>query len=161
MDRTRMRTAEIKRMLIACADDEVPHSIEEFKQYIAQNTDKTFSIGQLSGALAQLTTLGELENIERGVYRKKSIRYEEEKQREAKEKQGSESKQDDETKQNNETKQNSELRKQIKICLTETEEKLAQIVGATTVWDLDDEEFELLKTVRWLSRQMNMVASKC
>ncbi len=67
----RLTTAEIKMLLRQCAADEEIHPIEDFKRFIAERTEKNYSVGQLSGALAQLAALGELENVERGLYRKK------------------------------------------------------------------------------------------
>lgn len=66
----RLKTSEIKLLLRQCVQDGKNHPVDDFKKYIAQNAEKSFSIGQLSGAISQLTALKELENIGRGLYRK-------------------------------------------------------------------------------------------
>ncbi len=149
----RLTTAEIKMLLRQCAADGEIHSIEAFKRFIAERTEKNYSVGQLSGALAQLAALGELENVERGLYRSKKA--------------GSGAGGDRRVygpcvrEEKDEGKQNKELREQIRTCLEETEERLARIAGAANVWELSSEDFELLGETRRLSERMKAVMSKC
>lgn len=141
----RLTTAEIKQLLSACAEDGAVHPIEDFKQYIGRKSDKPFSVGQLSGAIAQLTALGELENVERGVYQKK----------------GGGRRPEGRSEKNPDSEQGIEMRRQLKECLTGAEEKLALIVGSVNVWQISGEELELLREVKRLGEWMEALASRC
>lgn len=164
----RLKTAEIKLLLKECVEDGNVHPIDDFKRYIAEKTGKPYSIGQLSGSIAQLAALGVLENVDRGLYRKgkgndrvtgkkdqNTMDYENIKDHQNK------TDEHNETKQDNETRQGNEMWKNVKIFLTKAEKELADIVRNENVWNLSSGEFELLREVKELGERMNAIAAKC
>ncbi len=170
----RLKTAEIKLLLKECVEDGNVHPIDDFKRYIAGKTGKPYSIGQLSGSIAQLAALGVLENVDRGLYRKgnsndrgtdkkdqSAMDYENRKDYQNKTNEHNEVKQDNETKQANETRQDNEMWRNVKIFLTGAEKELADIVGSANVWNLSSREFELLREVKELGERMNAIAARC
>ena len=141
----KISTAEIKKLILICAADETPHSVADFKRYILENSDKEFTPGQISGAIYQLSETGELDNIERGLYRikRKDIPHMNEK-----------------TDARNIEKE-AEYRTLIRLCLEQTEKQLEEIVNNINVWKLTSAEFEFLGEIKKLNEQMKRIASKC
>lgn len=141
----RISTAEIKLLLLECAEDGKVHAVSDFKQYMSQRTDKEYSSGQVSGALYQLTEMGVLVNLSRGLYQK-----------------GSKSVQQTEMVATNTIAQtNSEFRKQIKHCLQNTEQELERIVNQINVWELTTADFEFLGEIKRFNEQMNKLSERC
>ena len=141
----KISTAEIKKLILTCATDEKSHSVADFKRYILENSDKEFTPGQISGAIYQLSETGELDNIERGLYRikRKDIPHMNEK-----------------TDARNIEKE-AEYRTLIRLCLEQTEKQLEEIVNNINVWKLTSAEFEFLGEIKKLNEQMKRIASKC
>ena len=144
----KISTAEIKKLIIACAADEKLHTVADFKQYILENSDKEFTPGQISGAIYQLSQTGELDNIERGLYRSTS-------------KQVSHINEGADTGTLEKVEEKAEYRTLIRLCLEQTEQQLEEIVSAINVWKLTNAEFEFLGEIKKLNEQMKRVASKC
>ena len=144
----KISTAEIKRLMIACAADGKPHSVADFKRYILENSDKEFTPGQISGAIYQLSETGELDNIERGLYRSTS-------------KEVSHINEEPDTRTLEKLEEKAEYRTRIRLCLEQTEQQLEEIVSNINVWKLTSAEFEFLGEIKKLNEQMKRVASKC
>lgn len=144
----KISTAEIKRLMIACAADGRPHSVADFKRYILENSDKEFTPGQISGAIYQLSETGELDNIERGLYRSTS-------------KEVSHINEEPDTRTLEKLEEKAEYRTRIRLCLEQTEQQLEGIVSNINVWKLTSAEFEFLGEIKKLNEQMKRVASKC
>ena len=144
----KISTAEIKRLMIACAADGKPHSVADFKRYILENSDKEFTPGQISGAIYQLSETGELDNIERGLYRSTS-------------KEVSHINEEPDTRTLEKLEEKAEYRTRIRLCLEQTEQQLEGIVSNINVWKLTSAEFEFLGEIKKLNEQMKRVASKC
>ena len=144
----KISTAEIKKLMIACAADGEPHSVADFKRYILENSDKEFTTGQISGAIYQLSENGELNNIERGLYKITSKAFPH--RNEA-----------TNTRNFEKLEEKAEYRTLIKLCLEQTEQQLEEIVNTINVWKLTSAEFEFLGEIKKLNEQMKRVASKC
>ncbi len=178
----RLKTAEIKIFLRECVQDGNCHTIDDFKKHIADNSGKSFTIGQLSGAISQLTALGELEKVERGLYRNGmgtgiiSGRETVTVNRENEAANGCEMMQEkefgqirkvngeniaDKIGETEENKQIKEMWDALRTFLEEADRSLADIVGRANVWNLSGAEFELLREVKRLGEQMKAIASKC
>lgn len=144
----KISTAEIKKLMIACALDEKIHSVADFKRYISENSDKEFTSGQISGAIHQLSENGELDNIERGLYKitRKAISYTNERANIV-------------NMQKKEEK--TEYRTLIKICLEETEQKLDAIVKDIHVLKVTKAEFEFFDEIKKLNELMEHIVSMC
>lgn len=144
----KISTAEIKKLVIACAADEKTHSVADFKRYILENSNKEFTPGQISGAIYQLSATGELDNIERGLYRgtSKAVSYMNE---------------DVDTRNLDKLEEKAEYRTLIRLCLEQTEQQLEEIVSGINVWKLTNAEFEFLGEIKKLNEQMKRVVSKC
>ncbi len=158
----RLKTAEIKVLLKECVEDGKVHPIDDFKWYITERTRKSFSIGQLSGAISQLATLGILESVERGLYRKGSNNDRDTDKWDRMDTDYKKHKNcHNRTNEHNGIRQDNEMWRNVKIFLAEAEKELADIVGSANVWNLNSEEFELLKEVKELGERMNAIAAKC
>lgn len=145
----KISTAEIKKLMIACAADGKPHSVADFKRYISENSSKEFTSGQISGALYQLSELGELDNVERGFYRSTG-------------KIVSNILNDYVEISNVEkSEETAEYRTSIRLCLEQTEKELEEIVSGINVWKLTSAEFEFLGEIKKLNEQMKRVVAKC
>ncbi len=144
----KISTAEIKKLMIECAADEKPHSVADFKRYILENSDKEFTPGQISGAIYQLSETGELDNIERGLYRSTG-------------KVVSHINEEADTRTLEKLEEKAEYRTLIRLCLEQTEQQLEGIVSNINVWKLTSAEFEFLGEIKKLNEQMKRVASKC
>ncbi len=83
----RISTAEIKMLIKECVKQEGMYTALDFKEYIAVNSGKDVTRGQISGAVSQLVDAKEIVRVGRGLYakdmkvtinKKKSIVHEEE-----------------------------------------------------------------------------------
>ena len=66
----KITTAEIKLLLKECIKTDKIYTISDFSSYISQNSDKTFTKSQISGAVNQLLDLEDIVRIERGLYKR-------------------------------------------------------------------------------------------
>lgn len=146
MERT-LTTAEIKMFIMDCVQDGEIYAVSELKQYIASQTDKLFTPGQISGALMQLTAMEKLQSKGRGLY----VIGDHAKDTEAETPEGAGTLSEEQIK----------FRKQIKECMEETAQRLQKIVNQVDMFEATDEEFQFLGEIRKLNEQMKKIASKC
>lgn len=139
----KISTAEIKMLMLDCAKDKKVHVVDDFKHYISEKSDKEYTSGQISGAVYQLSEIGMLEKVGRGLYQLGSKAL-------------------DGTEEDNENEQEYvEFRGKVKLCLQKTEQQLEQIVEQINVWELTTKDFEFLGEIKRLNEQMKEIAEKC
>lgn len=135
----RLTTGEIKILIKRGMEQSESKTIPEIDAYIRQHSNKQFTKGQLTGAVAQLVDRNELVRIERGVYRRGEIA-------------------DD---QNNVNVYNDiDLKTQITACLKRTAVELARIVSSVDILVANEEDFELLNKIRALRGDMESIINQ-
>ena len=110
--------------------------------YIRNNSEKQFTRGQLSGALAQLVDNGDIVRVSRGLYSKDSMTMV--------------------TKNllvREETK--SVFKQSTYRMLKNVETELAKVVSDTDVWKLEKDDFEILSKVCGLKEHIEEVMRLC
>lgn len=132
----RLTTGEIKVLIKRGMEQSESKTIPEIEEYIHQHTDKQFTKGQLTGAVAQLVDRNELVRIERGVYRRGEVA---------------------DGQINVNTYNDIDFKTQIKACLKKTAVELARIVSSVDILAADEEDFELLNKIRALRGDMESI----
>ena len=66
----KISTAEIKMLIKECVRQGGMHTAPDFKEYIAANSGKDVTRGQISGAISQLVDTKEIVRVGRGLYAK-------------------------------------------------------------------------------------------
>ena len=67
-NKMKMSTAEIKMIIKKQISDGKNYTPSDFSELLKATSDKTFTIGQLSGAIKQLADNGDIQKKERGLY---------------------------------------------------------------------------------------------
>lgn len=138
----KISTAEIKILIKECIKTGGVFTAENFGNYIRNNSDKQFTRGQLSGALAQLVDNGDIVRVSRGLYSKDSMTMV--------------------TKNllvREETK--SVFKQSTYRMLKNVETELAKVVSDTDVWKLEKDDFEILSKVCGLKEHIEEVMRLC
>lgn len=126
----KLTTGEIKILIKNCLSEVSYSSVPEIKQYIAQNTIKEFTNGQIIGAIGQLVKRGDIENVERGVYKK-----------------------------NNNEKlflNGKDFNDQIKLCLNNTMNELSSIIKRTDIIALDEKDYKKINRIKELKEYIDL-----
>lgn len=137
-----MSTAEIKMLIKKCVKTNGTYTAADFSKYIKIKSEKEFTRGQISGALAQLTDSGDIVRVERGLYSGK-----------------------------NQAEQNidngpsfhpkTQFKKEALRKLDSMEGMLADFVNSIKVWDLEGEDLEILLIFRELKNSMENARKRC
>ena len=135
----RLTTGEIKILIKRGMEQSESKTIPEIEEYIRQHTDKQFTKGQLTGAVAQLVDRNELVRIERGVYRRGQAA-------------------DGQIDVN--SCNDIDLKIQIIACLKKTAVELARIVSSVDILVADEDDFELLNKIRKLRGDMELIINQ-
>lgn len=135
----RLTTGEIKILIKRGVEQGESKTIPEIDAYIRQHTDKQFTRGQLTGAIAQLVDRNEIVRIERGVYQRRDA---------ADEQDGAN------------VYHEVDLKIQIVACLKKTAAELARIVSSVDILAADEEDFELLNRIRALRGDMESIINQ-
>lgn len=154
-----LTTAEIKKLILQCLEDNEVHSIPDIKYYLSQKSSKRFTLGQVSGAISQLATLNLIAKTGRGLYVQGENYRNEMKKLHITETNEAEIR--DEGKKN--FNEQTEFRRQIKKCLKESAaelEKAAQNINVLELMDLPDEETAFVLEVKRLREQMLKLVEK-
>ena len=138
----RISTAEIKILIKDCIKQEGMYTASDFKEYIAVNSGKDVTRGQISGAVSQLVDTKEIVRVGRGLYakdmkvtinKKKSIVHEEE----------------------------DTLKTQIYNTLIKVEKELATTISSIDIWKVNDENFEIVTKMRELKDYIEEIKVQC
>lgn len=139
----KISTAEIKVLLKECVKTEGNYTVLDFSEYVAKNSNKSFTKSQVSGAIAQLLDTGDIVRIERGLYRRKT----------------------GETKNNANIKttkcKNNLFAQEAVQCLNKMEDMLADFANSKKIWQLNESEFEILAKMRELKESLEELRKKC
>lgn len=141
----RISTGEIKKLLKECTANGRDCTPQDFADYISRNSSKEFTKGQLAGAIAQLADCGDLEKVERGLYRGRNAQ-------DGMQVVGSIVR----TSYGNSTFVN-----EIGDCLKKTTGELQRIVERADVFNMNQNEFMLLGEVKRLKEEIEQISIRC
>lgn len=138
----KISTAEIKMLLKECVKMEGNYTVLDFSEYVAKNSNKSFTKSQISGAIAQLVDTGDIVRIERGLYKRKIS----------------------ETKGSiniTAKRENNIFSREAIQCLNKLEDMLAEFANSKKIWQLNECEFEILSEMRELKESLEKLRKKC
>lgn len=100
------------------------HTAPDFKEYIAANSGKDVTRGQISGAISQLVDTKEIVRVGRGLYAKDmKVTI---------------------IKENTDNEAEDTLKIQIYNTLVKVEKELATTISSIDIWELNGENFEIV-----------------
>ena len=138
----RISTAEIKMLIKECIRQGGMYTASDFKEYIAANSEKDVTRGQISGALYQLVDMKEIVRLERGLYAK-----------------------DIKTPLNKKKSSNDKVEDTLKIqiynTLIKVEKELATTISSIDIWKLNGENFEIVTKMRELKDSIEDIKIQC
>lgn len=143
----RISTIEIKMLIKKCVSRGGIYTIADLNDYISRESNKSFTRGQISGAISQLIDLNEISRIDRGLYTGK----------ETSENAGY-------RKSKNESdnlKKDQQFRNGVKECLNQVEKMLENLLNEQKVWELSNEQFETLSKLRSLKTTIEKIRIGC
>lgn len=138
----KLSTAEMKRIMKECVKEEAIYTVADFCKYINTKSEKEFTRGQISGALAQLIDSGDIIRVERGLYTGKYTM----------ENSGLEG---------NNFQETTQFKKETIRNLDNIENMLANFVNSVKVWDLNKEEVDILLMIKELKSSIENTRKKC
>lgn len=136
----KISTAEIKMLIKECVKKEGVYTAKDFKNYILANTQKEVTQGQIAGGISQLVDSKAIIRIERGLYEK----YKEPAQSIS-----------------GENEEKNKLKAELYDTLNKVEKELVNAIGKVNVWDLNEEDFELIKQIRELKSSITQIKFRC
>ena len=141
----KISTAEIKMLIRECVSDGGIYTSADFSDFICKNSGKEHTRGQLAGGLAQLVDSGEVVRIDRGLYQKNA------------EKKSNPVNKTEKTVSEKERLFNKEATE----CLDQVEKTLSEFSDSRKIWELDNEQFEILIKMRALKEQIEKIRREC
>lgn len=135
----KISTAEIKTIIREQIKDGENYTPSDFENIIKNASSKSFTGGQLAGAIKQLADNGDILRKERGLYCRPS----------------------DASGVHAGISGQPVLKKAVKECLTQAEISLKNAVDSCSMFDMDQEEFEILIKVQELKKQMEQIIEAC
>lgn len=136
----KITTAEIKLLLKECIKTDKLYTIADFCTYISENSDKTFTKSQISGAVAQLYELGDMIRIERGLY-KRNIK--------------------EKSETNMEARKKTQFMLETINFLENLENEFGSFVNSKNIDGLEDRDFELLSEMMKLKKEIKRIHNIC
>lgn len=139
----RISTAEIKLMILDCVKTPGMYTGADFSEYIRLNSDKDFTRGQISGALAQLVDTKDIIRVERALYAKDA----------------KSAKAISRIASNNEKEKT--MKNKIYNMLSQVEKEIAETIGSLNIWELSGENFEIIAKIRELKVSIEDIKNQC
>ena len=118
------------------------HTAPDFKEYIAANSGKDVTRGQISGAISQLVDTKEMVRVGRGLYAK-------------------DMKVTINKKKNTDNEAEDTLKIQIYNTLVKVEKELATTISSIDIWELNGENFEIVTKMRELKDTIEGIKAQC
>lgn len=118
------------------------HTAPDFKEYIAANSGKDVTRGQISGAISQLVDTKEIVRVGRGLYAK-------------------DMKVTINKKKNTDNEAEDTLKIQIYNTLVKVEKELATTISSIDIWELNGENFEIVTKMRELKDTIEGIKAQC
>ncbi len=116
---------------------------DDFKKYIIQKSGKIPTKNQIAGAIAQLVDSNDISRVGRGLYSKDiestSIN----------------------TKASSNNAKEDTLKAEIYNTLSKVEKELVSAIGSVNVFDLNSENFEIIKKIRGLKDTIEEIKGQC
>ena len=138
----KISTAEIKMLIKECVRQGGMHTAPDFKEYIAANSGKDVTRGQISGAISQLVDTKEIVRVGRGLYAK-------------------DMKVTINKKKNTDNEAEDTLKIQIYNTLVKVEKELATTIISIEICELNCENFEIVTKMRELKDTIEGIKAQC
>ncbi len=139
----KISTAEIKILIVERVKTPGMYTNDDFKQFIIQTSGKTPTKNQIAGAISQLVETSDIVRVGRGLY-SKSI----------------ESPYSTKNSSSNNAKENS-LKQEIYNIMIKIDENLVNTMNSVNVFDLNRENFEIIKKMRGLRDNIEEIKNLC
>lgn len=142
-EKMKISTAEIKIYIIECVKTYGMYTNDDFKKYIIQKSGKIPTKNQIAGAIAQLVDSNDISRVGRGLYSKDiestSVN----------------------TKASSNNAKEDTLKAEIYNTLSKVEKELVSAIGSVNVFDLNSENFEIIKKIRGLKDTIEEIKGQC